>query len=124
VLWQCGSAFYEGRKLSNSAVADFHRKLNQAEYEVICNTADESFRKGSNEAELLDFLRLVHTRLGAAGATSLQNISINTSMNQTLITTRYNTTFSEDSAVEIFTWAKKDGALKLFGYHVQSDKFK
>ena len=103
---------------------DFHQKLNKAEYEVIYNASDEGFQKAGSEASLIDFLRLVHTRLGTAGAASLQNVNINFSTKQTLLKTRYNTMFSQGSAVEVFTWVKKDGALTLFGYHVQSDKLR
>ncbi len=122
VLWQCGSSLYAGRKLSNTAVEEFHKKLNQAEYEVIYESSDEGLQKVGSEADLIKFLALVHTRLGLAEAANLQNVSINASFDRTLIATRYNTTFAQGSALEMFTWVKKDGVVKLLAYHVQSDK--
>ena len=52
---------------------------------------------------------------------SLQNVALHTTFGRSLIRTRYNTTFTHASAVEIFTSVEKDGALKLYGYNVQSD---
>jgi hypothetical protein len=75
-----------------------------------------------SESDLIEFLALVHKRLGLAEAASLQNVSINASFDRTMIATRYNTTFAQGSAVELFTWVKKDGAVKLLAYRVQSDK--
>ncbi|HET8825736.1 MAG TPA: hypothetical protein VFM77_11450 [Terriglobales bacterium] len=44
LMWQCGSAFMAGRKLSTASVQQFHLELNGAEYAQIVDEADEGFR--------------------------------------------------------------------------------
>jgi hypothetical protein len=35
LMWQCGSAFHEVRGLANTAVKEFHQRLNGGRYEEI-----------------------------------------------------------------------------------------
>ena len=121
VMWQCGSWLNEGRKASNAAVAEFHSRLNRTDYQAIYQAADEELQHLGKSSELLTFLTSVHAKLGEAGAVSLQNINVNSANGRSTITTRYNTKFANGAAVETFTWIKRDGILKLYGYHVLSD---
>jgi hypothetical protein len=45
------------------------------------------------------------------------------STNSTFITVTYQSRFEQGSAVEVFTWRKASGGLKLVGYHVESKAF-
>jgi hypothetical protein len=120
-MWQCGSALLQGRRLSNQAVRQFHQELNAGEYEAICQEASEGFTRSTKHDELLKFLQGVHTKLGSAGSESLLSLSANATTNGTSVSTRYNTQFANGPAVETFTWIKSAGALKLYGYNVQSN---
>jgi len=72
---------------------------------------------------LVKFLEAIHTKLGNAGAERLLNATVNAGTDGTFVTTEYDTTFAGGSAIETFTWIKKRGALKLYGYNVQSNTF-
>ena len=119
-MWQCASGLLQGRRSSNEAVRQFHQQLNAGEYEVICQEASEGFTRSAKHDELVNFLNGVHTKLGSAASESLLNIGVNANTNGTFITTRYNTQFANGLGVETFTWIKSAGALKLYGYNVQS----
>ncbi len=120
-MYQCGSGLLQGRRSSNEAVRQFHEQLNDGEYELICQEASAGFTQSTKHDELVKFLNGVHTKLGPAANESLLNISVNANTNGTFITTRYNTQFASGPAVETFTLIKSVGALKLYGYNVQSN---
>lgn len=121
LAWQCGSAFREGRSLANAAVREFHKKLNQGQYEEIYREADEGFSRPGKHDQLVRFLEAVHVRLGNADVANLANMRVNASTGGTFIVAQYNTTFDHGSAVETFTWIRSSGALKLSGYNIQSN---
>lgn len=120
-MWQCGSALLQGRRSSNEAVRQFHQDLNAENYELIWQEASQGFTQSGKHDELVKFLHGVHTKLGSVASESLLNINVNVNPNGTFITTRYNTQFANGPAVETFTWIKSAGALKLYGYNVQSN---
>jgi hypothetical protein len=120
LMWQCGSALLQGHTLADAAVHRFHQQLNQREFEQIGQEADEGFNQNGKSEELLKFLEVVHRKLGDVTAATFTNIRVNATTNGTFVTTDYQTTFSNGSGVETFTWIKKNGALKLYGYHVDS----
>ena len=120
-MWQCGSALRLGSRLADSAVQQFHRHLNAAEYEAICAEAAEGFCASGADGEVMRFLKGVHEKLGASGAATRGNINVNTSGNGALVTVVYNTTFAIGPAVETFTWIKNGSTLKLYGYNIQSN---
>ncbi len=120
LMWQCGSGLLQGRRSSNEAVRRFHEKLNAGEYELICQEAGEAFAGSATHEETVKLLQGVHAKLGSAGSEKLLNIGVNATTNGTFITARYNTQFTDGTAVETFTWIKSTGALKLFRYYVES----
>ena len=122
LMWQCGSAFMAGRKLSNASVQQFHQELNGAEYAQIVDEADEGFRHtGTSRDELMRFLQAVHTKLGNAGESSFTNITVNATTGGTFVITVYQTKFDRGEATERFTWIKRNGELFLYGYNIQSN---
>ena len=121
LLWQCGSSLYQGRSLANASVRHFHEQLNNGRYEDIYGEADEGFVRSGKREDLVKFLQAVHTKLGEASSESLTNINVNAATRGTFITTVYATQFTRGRAVETFTWIKRNGVLKLYGYNVQSN---
>lgn len=111
-MWQCGSALYEGRRMSNASVREFHQRLNGSRYEEIFDRADENFAGSEKHDELVKFLQAVHTKLGNAAVENLTNMRVNATMGGTFIVAQYNTTFERGSAVETFTWIKSHSSLK------------
>jgi hypothetical protein len=120
LAWQCGSALYQGPELSNAAVKQFHLELNGANYEEICDRADQGFTNTNQRDDLVKFLTAVHAKLGNAVADNLTNVRVNTNTGGTFLVTQYSTEFERGSAVETFTWIKSNGAVKLYGYNINS----
>ena len=63
----------------------------------------------------------VHKKLGDAGPGSLLNIRVSATTLGSFITARYNTKFAKGSAIETFSWVRRNGALKLRAYDIRSD---
>lgn len=123
LMWQCGSALYKGRGLAKAAVSEFHQKLNNEQYEDICQDADEHFAGTERHDETVKLLEAIHTKLGSAGVNELTNIRVNATTNGTFIVGQFKTTFERGTAVETFTWMKSiDDVLKLYGYNIQSNE--
>jgi len=57
LMWRCGSALVQGRKLADAAVKQFHERLNAGNFEEIYRDADEGFRgqNHDNSIKLLEF---------------------------------------------------------------------
>lgn len=117
--WQCGSAMMLGRSSADQLVRRFHQELNGARFDQISREADEGF----GHDETLKLLAAVHTKLGDAGAQSLENMNINAGTDGTYVTTQFSTQFARGLATETFTWIKKSGELKLYAYNIESDAF-
>jgi len=120
-MWQCGSALYHGRTLANGSVRAFHKAVDEERYEEICQNGVEGFHEGKNHDEMVRLLKLVHSRLGNAGAEELQKLNINSTASGTFLTGDYETTFQQGSAEESFVWRKVNGELKLYSYHITSN---
>jgi hypothetical protein len=121
LMWQCGSALVQGRKLADAAVRHFHQQLNAGDYEGIYREADQGFGGRQGHDESIRFLHAVHQKLGPAGMEIRLNIRVETNPGGTFLTTQYNTMFAVGTATEMFTWVKSGGTLKLNGYHIQSN---
>src|SRR5580658_9925319 len=99
-MWQCGSALYHARELSNGAIREFHQNLNREQYEQIYLAADQSFASTEKHDELVRFLEGVHRRFGDARTENLINVNVNATTRGTFIVAQYNTTFVQGSATE------------------------
>lgn len=121
LMWRCGSALVQGRKLADAAVRHFHQQLNAGDYEGIYREADEGFRAGQSHDDSIRFLETVHKKLGSGGAETQLNVRVDTNTRGTFLTTHYTTAFAIGTATEMFTWVKSNGTLKLYGYHIQSN---
>jgi len=120
ILWQCGTALWQGRILSNDAVAHFHDQLNQGRYDELVAESDDAFRASGTHEKLVNFFTAVHTKLGDASKSSMTKINVNATTNGTFLTTAYSTMFTSGEATETFTWIKKNGTIKLYNYNVNS----
>lgn len=120
LMWQCGAGLIEGRRLSNTAVQQFHQKLNAERYDEICREADEEFVK---REELTKLLEAVHSKMGNVESETLVKVRVNATTGGSFITTQFRTTFAQGPATETFTWVKGNGVLRLRGYSIQSSAF-
>jgi hypothetical protein len=121
LMWQCGSTFLQGRRLSDPAVQHFHQELNAEDYEGIVSNASDEFATTKNHDEVVEFLRAVHKKLGNAGDSSFTNIRVDKNTRGTFTTTSYETIFDRGKASERFTWVRDNGAFRLYYYHIESN---
>lgn len=121
VMWRCGSALVQGRKLADAAVRHFHERLNAGDYEDIYDEADEGFRTGQSHDQSIKFMEAVHRKLGLARQETRLNVRVDTNARGTFLTTQYSTAFATGTATEMFTWVESSGTLRLYGYHIQSN---
>jgi hypothetical protein len=121
LMWQCGSGLLRGKRQANYAVHDFHLRLNSGEYEAIYSEADEGFRLGQTHDDLMRLLKTIHDKMGTTESEKQVSLNVSTNVRGTLITSVYETKFSNGVAHEKFTWVQKGDALKLFAYNIVSN---
>jgi hypothetical protein len=122
LTWQCGAALRD-RSSADALVRRFHEQLNRRDYESIYGETSSNFAQTGKHDELVTFLSAVRSKLGDAGAEHLLTIVVNSTTGGTFTVARYETAFAHGSAVEIFTWTRESGTLKLYGYNIQSNAF-
>ena len=121
LMWRCGSALLQGRKLADASARQFHERLNAGDYEDIYLGAGEGFRAGQSHDDSIRFLETVHKKLGLAGPETRLNVRVDTNTHGTFLTAQYSTAFAAGAATETFTWMQSGSTLKLYAYHIQSN---
>jgi hypothetical protein len=117
LLW-CYSIFVQGWTVTDAAVRDFHRNLNKANYEEICQTADQRFTQAGHQ-RTVEFLETVHHRLGDVQKEKPTKIGAYVDTHGLFVVSQYRTTFFQGSATETFTWIQRWGGLKLYRYYIE-----
>jgi len=112
-----------GARLSNDAARHCHAQLDSQAYDDIVNQSDTAFQTSDSREEIIKFLKGVHTKLGVSRSCDRANIFVNASTSGTFIKVTYNSTFEQGNAVEVFTWKKADGGVKLVRYDINSRVF-
>ena len=123
-IWWLASAISQAGRLSDTAVAEFHRLMNAGDFEVIYSQADGAFQQSGKKEEILKFFADLRNKLGNAGASSRSEIELRTGTDGTFVTVSYRTTYERGIAHETFVWRKTIyGGLILVSYQVQSNAF-
>jgi len=121
LLWQCGSAMKQGYSFADGAVAEFHTRLNNEQYELILSEADSVFAAEGKHDETVKFFQAIHRKLGYANKSDFVNINVNATTSGTFITVHYSTSFANGPAGETFTWIKRGNTPKLYSYNISSN---
>lgn len=122
-VWQCGSGFRAGARLSDDAVRHFHSQLDSEAYDDILRESDEAFQNSGSSDEITKFLTGVHSKLGSSREFTRAGINVTASTSGTFIRVSYQSTFDQGNAVETFVWRKAGDGLKLVRYEVNSNAF-
>ncbi len=123
-MWQFGSGFIAGARLSDDAVRRFHSQVDSGAYDEVLRESDDDFLNSESDKEFLKMLAGIHSKLGVSRGSTRTNISVTVSPNGTSIKVTYQSTFKKGNATETFTWRKAaGGGLKLLSYNVQSNVF-
>ena len=110
----------KGKGIAEAAVVQFHNQFNAGQFHEIYNQADEGFKKGASEAELVALLEAVHRKLGTVKQANPARWGINTTPTGTLASLGYEVEFSEGKGVEEFVFHIIGDKALLYHYNVNS----
>lgn len=109
------------RRPAERAVAQFHGRLDAAQYETIYDSAAASFRNGVRRDTFLALLASVHGTLGAVKTTSESHWTKKKRGDDGVdVTLDYTTSFASGDATERFTWRLEGDRVELTSYDVSS----
>ncbi len=104
------------------AVVNFHRELDQQEWTISYDSADDEFRHSGTKAEFSNFLQTIHNKLG-----NVQQAEIRSYKKQwiagrgSFISTVFETQFTFGKAIETFSWHIVSNRAVLHGYNINSN---
>jgi len=102
------------------AVERFHEQLNAGQFEGIYDEAAEEFQKSDSKEQVVNFLRIVTTKLGDVRSSRRVHWNVTTSFTRTSVALVYETQFKEEVAREQFLYRLEHDHAKLVSYHVQA----
>jgi len=115
-----GCSASEDKGVAETAVAQFHERLNSGAFKDIYATTDAKFREVTSEADFLALLDAIHRKLGAQQSKSVQSWRVNWTNEGTLVFLSYDTQYAEGKATEQFVWRAIAGHIALVSYKINS----
>jgi len=113
-----GCSMGQDMTVTDSAVADFHAKLNAGQFKVITDAAGPEIKNGSGD--FTNLLEKLHTKLGTFRSTARQGFNDNINNGDHTFTATYASVYSSGPATENFLYRLNSGKPVLIGYHVES----
>ena len=108
------------RKPAESAVDQFHARLDAARFDAIYDDAAAGFHNGVRKDTFLALLASVHGKLGAVKATHETHWATRVADDAALLTLDYATSFAGGDADERFTWRLDGDTVQLASYQITS----
>jgi len=105
---------------SDKSVADFHQKLDQAQFHEMYVGSAPEFQQASSEKEITDLFNAIHTKLGNVVTSNRTNIFMSATTGGNFVRTTYDTTFANGKGQETFNWRLVNDQLTLVGYNIES----
>lgn len=102
---------------ADSAVADFHAKMNAGQFKAITDASGPEIKTGS--ADFTQLIAAVHTKLGTFRSTSRRGFNDNINNGDHTFTASYASVYSTGPATENFVYRLSGGKPVLIGYHVE-----
>jgi len=94
VLVACTNPFKVGQ-MSDASVAQFHQKLDQAQFHDIYASSAPEFQRDSPEKDITDLFNAIHTKLGNVVSTNRTNIFMSATTSGNFVRTTYTTSNRE-----------------------------
>ena len=118
VLTGCSAS--EDVPKGEAGVAEFHQKLNNADFDTIYGDSGPEMKKAFTQEDFVKFVAAVHRKLGGfqSGKTSGWNDTVTTSGH--FLTLNYAATYENGSADESFKFHIQDSNVVLVGYQINS----
>jgi opacity protein-like surface antigen len=108
------------RKPAESAVTQFHHRLDAGQFETIYDDAAPAFRNAVRKDTFLALLASVHGTLGAVKKADEKHWSTKLGDSSAMLTLQYTTAFNGGDADERFIWRLEGDSVQLAGYQVTS----
>ena len=113
-----GCSMGQDMTATDSAVADFHAKLNNGQFAAIAAAAGPELKNGSTDFPA--FIEAIHTKLGTFRSTARTGFNDNINNGDHTFTAGYASVYSSGPATENFVYRLNGGKPVLIGYHVES----
>jgi hypothetical protein len=113
-----GCSMGQDMSATDSAVANFHAKLNNGQFAAIAAAAGPEIKNGSTDFPA--FIAAIHTKLGTFQSTARQGFNDNINNGDHTFTASYASVYSSGPATENFVYRLNSGKPVLIGYHVES----
>ena len=113
--------FFKGMELAKQEIAEFHKRYNDGKFSEIYELSHSGLKQITGEEEFMQFIQVVHGKLGKVTDTSMQSFNINTTNGRTTIEMVQNTTFENGKGTEQFVFIKEGEQVKIYGYHINSN---
>jgi PBP1b-binding outer membrane lipoprotein LpoB len=108
------------RAAAESAVDDFHQRLDKGDFETLYTAAHPEFKAATTEKDFLAYLAALHGRLGAIQQTAETDWTVDTLKTDARAKLVYQTKFSGGDAVETFLYEIDGDRALLCAYHIDS----
>jgi len=113
-----GCSMGQDMSATDSAVADFHAKLNNGQFAAIAAAAGPEMKNGG--IDFPAFIEKIHTKLGTFRSATRQGFNDNINNGDHTFTASYASVYSTGPASENFVYRLNGGKPVLIGYHVES----
>jgi hypothetical protein len=111
-------------ELAAAGVSQFHDLYASGSYREIFAGSDEAFQRATTQEQWVRLLESVHTALGTVEQTSRIGTRVVYGSGSTTVAVTYATRFSAGTGTEDFTFIIREGAARLRGYQIGSDRLK
>src|SRR5262245_15345065 len=110
----------KSKQVAEDAVKHLHDQYNAGQYHEIYSQADDEFRKTVKEADFVNMLEYVHSKLGTVKQSNQDAWHVNATTSGTAVTLGYNVAFTEGKGTEECNFRVSGDQAKLTGYTVKS----
>ena len=114
------SAIKDGKPAADSAVVEFHSRLNEGKFKEIYDASHPELKKVASEEELTKLFSTVHTKLGQVTGSTSQTWKAGTFNMTTTVQMIQNTEFEHGKGVETFVFVIEDKKAILESYYINS----
>ncbi len=113
-----GCSMGKDMSATETAIGDFHQKLDAGQFAAITDAAGPELKGGTTDFNAL--LEAVHRKLGKFKSTVRQGFNDNYNNGDHLFTANYASVYDTGPATENFVFRMNSGKPVLVGYHVES----
>lgn len=109
----------EDRETAIQATKQFHQLLNENRFEEIFELTDERARRTKSKDALISILTTLRKEQGSVLRSDLKDSEIQVRSTYREVHLKLNTTFENETVVEIFVWYVANNKASLFSYAIE-----